>query len=131
MNIELFLHTLCLRIFRQILTLMKITKKLLGRLVPIFSFKCELFLIVTLKNKEKKIPDFIKKKFADFQDLNFFYKNKRTFKHKVLIINKPSLGSCEVPHKIWARSVQPFGGLLETNKQTDMTPRQATFIHSI
>jgi len=35
-----------------------------------------------------------------------------------LIIHKPSLGSREVPHKIWARSVQPFWRLLDTNKQT-------------
>ena len=27
---------------------------------------------------------------------------------EILIIHKPSLGSCEVPLKMWARSVQPF-----------------------
>ena len=27
---------------------------------------------------------------------------------KILIIHKPSLGSREVPHKIWAQSVKPF-----------------------
>jgi len=36
-----------------------------------------------------------------------------------LIIHKPSLGSRNVPHKIWAWSVQPFWRLLDTNKQTD------------
>ena len=36
---------------------------------------------------------------------------------KYLIIYKPSLGSCEVPHKIWARSVRPFLRLFDTNKQ--------------
>ena len=33
--------------------------------------------------------------------------------------HKPSMGSREVLHKIWARSVQPFWRLLDTNKQTD------------
>ena len=36
-----------------------------------------------------------------------------------MIIYKPSLGSHEVPHKIWARSLQPFWRLLDTNKQTE------------
>ena len=60
-------------------------------------------------------------KFADFQELNFFTKLK-TFKthfFKIFIIHKPSLGSRYVPQKIWARSVQPFERLLDTNKQTD------------
>ncbi len=35
----------------------------------------------------------------------------------ILIIHKPSLGSCEVPEKFWARSVPPFWGLLYTNKK--------------
>ena len=35
------------------------------------------------------------------------------------IIQKPSLGSREVPQKIWARSVQLLGRLLDTNKQTE------------
>ena len=43
-----------------------------------------------------------------------------------LIIHKPSLGSCDVLHKIWARSVQQFLRLLDTNRQTD---RQAKFIY--
>jgi len=38
---------------------------------------------------------------------------------EILIIHKPSLGSCEVPQQIWARLVQPFWRLLDTNKQTD------------
>ena len=42
------------------------------------------------------------------------------------MIHKPSLGSLDVPQKIWARSVQPFGRLLDTNGQTD---RQAKFIY--
>ena len=37
---------------------------------------------------------------------------------EILIMHKPSHGSCEVPHKIWAWSVQPFRRLLNTNRQT-------------
>ena len=36
-----------------------------------------------------------------------------------MIIHKPSLGSLDVPQKIWARSVQPFWRLLDSNRQTD------------
>ena len=43
-----------------------------------------------------------------------------------------SLWSREVPQKIWARSVQPFRRLLDTNKQTDrQTDRQAKFIYRL
>ena len=35
------------------------------------------------------------------------------------MIHKPSLESLDVPQKSWARSVQPFCRLLDTNKQTD------------
>ena len=37
---------------------------------------------------------------------------------EILMIHKPSLGSPDVPQKIWARSVQPFWRLLDTNRQT-------------
>ena len=37
---------------------------------------------------------------------------------EILIMHKPSLWSLDVPQKIWARSVQPFWRLLDTNKQT-------------
>ena len=37
----------------------------------------------------------------------------------ILIINKYSLGSYKVTHKIWTWSVQSFSRLLDTNKQTD------------
>ena len=37
---------------------------------------------------------------------------------EILIIHKPSLGSCEVPHKTWARLVQTFIGYKQTYKQT-------------
>ena len=33
----------------------------------------------------------------------------------ILTINKHSLGSCEVPHKMWARSARPFRRLIDTN----------------
>ena len=53
--------------------------------------------------------------FQNFQKSNFdggkFFEN--------LIIHKPSLGSCEVPQKIWTESVQSFSRLLDTNRQTD------------
>ena len=39
---------------------------------------------------------------------------------------KISLGSRDDPQKMWARSVQPFWRLLDTNKQT---PRQVKFIY--
>ena len=41
---------------------------------------------------------------------------------EILIIHKPFMGSCEVPHKIWVRSFQlflVFIGYKQTNKQTD------------
>ena len=37
----------------------------------------------------------------------------------ILLFQKPYLGSCEVPHKYLARSVQPFWRLLDTNGQTN------------
>ena len=37
----------------------------------------------------------------------------------ILSIHKPSLLSCEVPHKMLAPSVQPFWRVLITNGQTD------------
>ena len=49
---------------------------------------------------------------------------------EILMIHKPSLESLDVPQKIWARSVQPFWRILDTNKQTDrQTDRQAKFIY--
>ena len=45
--------------------------------------------------------------------------NFADFINKILIIYKPSLASREIPQKMWARSVQPFWRLLDTNKQTD------------
>ena len=41
---------------------------------------------------------------------------------KILITHKPSMGPCEVPHKVWAR-FDVY--LIQTNTQT---PRQAKYI---
>ena len=38
---------------------------------------------------------------------------------EILMIHKPSLWSRDVTQKIWARSVQPFWRLLDTNRQTN------------
>ena len=66
-----------------------------------------MFFLFTFKNKEEQNVADLKKKFADFQEFNFFTKLK-TFKTHFFIIHKPSLWSRDVPQKIWARSVQPF-----------------------
>ena len=51
---------------------------------------------------------------------------------EILIINKPSLGICKVPHTIWARSVRPFWRLLDINKQTDtQADKQSMYIDSL
>ena len=44
---------------------------------------------------------------------------------QILMFHLPSLESCEVAHKIWARSVYPFWRLSNTNRRTD---RQAKYI---
>ena len=45
---------------------------------------------------------------------------------EILMIHKPSLKSLDVPQKIWARSVQPFWRLLDTNKQTNKQTNRQT-----
>ena len=37
---------------------------------------------------------------------------------EIYIFHKPHLWSFDVPHKIWAQSVEPFRCLLNTDKQT-------------
>ena len=91
--------------------------RLLGRFALIFYFNCEHVLFVYIVKQNKKICGFqqkiswIFKKFwrSNFDGGNFF----------ILLIHKPSLGSREGPHKVWAWSVEPFWRLLDTNKQTD------------
>ena len=46
-----------------------------------------------------------------------------------MIIHKPSLGPLEIPHKIWAWSVQPFLRLLDTNRQANFIYRR--WFHSL
>ena len=64
--------------------------------------------------------------FADIQFFQRFWnftKIKSFWRHifAILSINKPFLGSCEVPHKIWIRSMQPFYWI-QTDKQTKKHP---------
>ena len=54
-------------------------------------------------------------------------KNLKPLKHifkKNFIIHNPSLWSRDVQQKIWARSVQPFIGYKQTDKQTDTQTSQ-------
>ena len=75
-------------------------------------------------NKNKKFANFIK----TFRRIYKIFKNRilleSNFENSIIL--KPSLGSREIPQQIWARSVQPFWRLWDTNKQTD---RQAKFIY--
>ena len=90
--------------------------RLLGRFAPIFYFNCEHW-----KTKKKNFADIINKNrvLSRFKKKLQKIKNFKTQIFKILIIHKPSLGSREFSQKIWARSVQPFWRLLDTNKQTD------------
>ena len=81
--------------------------RLSGCLAPIFYMNCLPF------------GGFYKKNFENLQismKIEFFVGNNLL---KFWLSIKPSLGLCEVPQKIWARSVQPFWRLFDTNKQTD------------
>ena len=44
----------------------------------------------------------------------------------ILIIHKPSLGTFKVPHKFWARWVQPFLRLMDTNISTHTRTSHST-----
>ena len=87
-----------------------------------------MFSLCTSKNKIKIIRGFsqkisrIFKIFKNLMTIEFWW--RQIF--EILIFHKPSLGCLDVPQKIWARSVQPFWRLLDTNKQTN---RQAKFIY--
>ena len=80
------------------------------RFAPIFYFNCEHFLSVYIvKQNLKKVDELKKVKFSLRQIF------------EILIIYKSSLGTCKVPRKIWAWSVQPFWlffGYKRTNRQT-------------
>ena len=75
----------------------------------IYVFNCEHFLCVYEKCEiitKQKFADFIKK-VVDFQNLmKIEFCWKLIFEN--LIIHKPSLWSCLVPHKTLIRFVQPF-----------------------
>ena len=60
--------------------------------------------VYIVKQKQKMFADFINK----FREFSKFNDNFWSF-----------MGTCEVPHKMWARSVQPFWRLLDTNRQTN------------
>ena len=78
-----------------------------------------LFSFYNIKQKlTKKFVDFIIffVNFQNFTKIIFF---------EVMNIHKPSLESGEVPHTIWARSVQTFWRLLDTNR---LTVRKKTFL---
>ena len=94
------------KIFKTLHRIQILFTRLLGRFALIFYLNCEHVLL--------------KKKSRIFKNLNFFTKLK-TFKTHffIFIIHKPSLWSRDVPQQIWARSVQPFWRLLDTNKQTN------------
>ena len=88
-----------------------------GRYAPIFCFYCEHFLFVYIVTQKQKSSS----KF----NANRILLCGKVF--EILIIQKPSQRSYEVPHKIWAQSVQPFWRLLDTNDR--QTPRQAKYIY--
>ena len=77
--------------------------------------------------KKKNNSQILTKNFVDFQNFQIFNEDRILMETniEILIIHKPSLWSRDVPQKIWARSVQPFWRLLDTNKQTNtQTDRQ-------
>ena len=85
-----------------------------------------MFSLCTSYNKTKIIRGFSQKNSWIFKIFKNLMKIEFWWRHifEILIIHKPSLWSREVPQKIWARSVQPFIGY----KQTD---RQAKFIYRL
>jgi len=87
-----------------------------------FCIQCKI-ISKNFADLKKKIRGFLK-----FNDNQIF--GRQIFDN--LIIHKPSLGSRDVPHKIWSRSVQPFWRLLETNTQAKKhTDKQSIYKKSI
>ena len=107
---------------------MDVLRKLEAYLIYILGCAHLLFQLWTFSlciHCKTKIHWFHKKKIVDFENLLEIEICWRQI-FKILIIHKPSLGSCEVPQKTWAESVQPFSN---TNKQTfRQTDRQAKYI---
>ena len=79
--------------------------RVLGSFAQIFYFNCEHFLCVwcihSNAKTNKKCRGFSKQNFVDFLNLMIIELCWRLI-FEILIIHKPFLGSCEVPHKIWA-----------------------------
>ena len=106
--------------FFNILVLKKyVNNRLLGRFVPIFHFYCENvhFMYIVKQKQTKLFADFMKKFRGFLKILKITFWWRQTFENS--IIHYPSLGSCEVLHKRWVQSVQPFWRILiRTNRQT-------------
>ena len=117
------------------LNTLEILSRLLGSFISFVKILFEIkYTGVLLVNKKKNFADFQQKirGFSKFSKIEFWW--RQIFEN--LIIHKPFLGSHDVPQKIWARSVQPFWRLLDTNRQTDkqtnrQTDRQAKFIYRL
>ena len=96
-----------------------ITTRLLGRFASIFCFKCEhvLFVYNVKQKQNKKFRGFYQIKFVDFK----IFKSRILMEANFCKFDYPLTfpGVTEVPLQIWARSVQLFGRLLDTNGQTD------------
>ena len=95
--------------------------RILERFTPIFYFNCEHVLFVYIVKQNKKNRGFQQKISCTFKIFKNLMKIEFWWRQifETLITYKPSLGSREVPHKMWARSVQPFWRLLDTNGQTN------------
>ena len=98
-----------------------------SRPFSILTFNCEHLLFVqykTITNESSRIFQIFFRAVLNFTKIKSVWIQVFV----ILSIHKPSLGSCEVPHKIWARSVQPFWRLLDSNRSDRQTARQAKYI---
>ena len=94
------------------------TTRLSGRFAPIFYFNCGLWTLSLCTN------------LGDFHKLMKIKLCCRLI-FKILIIHKPSLGSCEVPQKCWPNRFGCFCVYwIQTNKQTNnkQTDKQRIYI---
>ena len=64
-------------------------------------------IFVQYKTKTSKKVRRFHNVFVNFQNFTNIKKCCRQL-FEIMSIHKPSLGSCEVPHTIWAQSVQTF-----------------------
>ena len=78
-------------------------------------------------HKNRSLGQPLKTLFANLKKILWFLKIYWHQIFEILIIHKLSLGSRDVPHKIWSRSVQPFLHLLDTNRQRH-TDKQSIYI---